>query len=65
MTGDMILGYLVESHRKAAGIPILTCVNGYDFWEKTRIVGNGGLQRREFEARLFDRTGTEIRFEGD
>ena len=23
-TGDTILGYLVESHRKAAGIPILS-----------------------------------------
>lgn len=53
MTGDIILGYLVESHRKAAGIPILTCVNGYDLWGKGRIVGDGGLEHRKFEARLF------------
>jgi hypothetical protein len=30
MTGDMILGYLVESHLKAAGIPIVAdCLERY------------------------------------
>ena len=28
MTGDMILGYLVDSHLNAAGIPIVTSPRG-------------------------------------